>query len=260
MTTNSRIVSISSIHCILQYIPTHFPKPVVCIRQWLLLQRILCSLRCAIFLHRTHFLSTLITSILPVPFFGTFCFVWSIYDEISPLTMRAEADVTIDAEVCDKNDENGKAILHFWFQDWTVGQYNADFPTFLDAKRSSAIFSNWRNRAMFRLRDTRRDTDMYAWHWRRNAIRLWCLWYISPIGPFDMSFVGHEHELAYLRSFRQVMAGVSDPWRISNIEFISFERIYNRLYLVLHPFDWWRDLDFECSHRHGSKHRPFMGW
>lgn len=174
------------------------------------------------------------------------------------MTAGAGANVATDAVFCNDNEESAELNLHLGCRGWTLAQYKTDYLTSLDARRFNAMFSDGRNKEMFERRDTRRYTNMGTWERRWNAMKSCCLGYISPIGPFDMPFVRHEHELDYLRNLQQLMARVGDFERMSDIKLICLQRPYDHLYLVYDAPDCWRKLDFEGRHRRGSQHLRFM--
>lgn len=75
-------------------------------------------------------------------------------DEIQPVTAGSGADVKTNAEVGNGNDNNDELTLRSECRNWTGAQYKADYPTVLDARRFSAMFSDDRIKAMFDRRST----------------------------------------------------------------------------------------------------------
>lgn len=56
--------------------------------------------------------SVLSVSVLSGPFYSTFCFVFSMADDIQPVTVGAGAAVATEAGVRIDNDEGGRLDLH----------------------------------------------------------------------------------------------------------------------------------------------------
>lgn len=165
-------------------------------------------------------------------------FVKVMGDGIQPVIAGSGSDVATNTEVRNDNDDGGECALDPRYQNGTVDQYNAHYPTAFDAMCSSSNFSDERNMVMFNRRDTRRDTGMGASGRRQNAIKLWYARYLILIGPFCMPSVRHYHELDYLRNLRQVTVTVNDFWRMNNFELVCFKRPYDGLYLVYDAPDW----------------------
>lgn len=80
------------------------------------------------------------------------------------------------------------------------------FSDFFGRSTISAISSDGRNKAMFDSQSCRRGTDVGARKRRWNALKLLLLGYISPVGPFYMPFVSHDHDLEYFRNLWQLIA------------------------------------------------------
>lgn len=122
------------------------------------------------------------------------------------MNVTTGAGVSTEATRRTGDGEVGEFVLHLAGQDWTVARYKADGPTFLDTRRFSTMFLDERHKAMFHFWDSRHDTDLSAWEQLCNALNLWRLGCMSPVGSFDMPFIPHYNELKYLRNLWQSIA------------------------------------------------------
>lgn len=75
-------------------------------------------------------------------------------DEIQPLDEGTGSGVATETLRRTGDDESAEPDLHPFGQDWTGAPYKADYPTSLDARRFSAMFSDRRNKAMFDCQDS----------------------------------------------------------------------------------------------------------
>lgn len=80
-------------------------------------------------------------------------------------------------------------------------------------------------------------------------MRPWCAGTISPAGSFDMSFVRHDDEVAYIcclyglfRKYRERSIEEEDSGWLS---LCCFNAPYHKFYLVRDGADWYRELEFE---------------
>lgn len=67
-----------------------------------------------------------------------------------------------------------------------------------DACRFLGMFSDGRNRTMVIRRGMLRDTDIGSWERRWLAMRPWFVSTVRPAEAFDMPFVCHVGEVAYV--------------------------------------------------------------
>lgn len=116
-----------------------------------------------------------------------------------------------------------------------------------------------RNKVMFDRRGFMCDTDIGAWHPRRNALKLLRLVYISLFFLFVMPAVQPDHELQYLWNLRQFIARVARLHLMRHFELECFKRPRDRLYLIYDAFDCWRELNFEGRRQRWSQHLRFLG-
>lgn len=63
-------------------------------------------------------------------------------DEIQQMIARVGADVAMYAAVRSRKNEGRELVLHSGYHDSTVAQYKTDYPTALDKRFSSAMFSD----------------------------------------------------------------------------------------------------------------------
>lgn len=75
------------------------------------------------------------------------------------MTVGIGAGVATETAIRDVDDEGVELVLHTGCQNWTVTQYKEDYPTFLNAWRFGAMFSDGSNMGTFDQRDCRSDTD-----------------------------------------------------------------------------------------------------
>lgn len=166
-------------------------------------------------------------------------------------------DVATDVVVRNDNEEGCKLTFHSGCQHWTVARYNVVSSTCLNARCFSAMFLDGRGMAMLDRRRTLRDTDTGAWERFRNAMKLWCSWYMRPIAPFEMLFVRHDHRLDHFHNLRRSMAQKSDFRRMSNFKLVCFRWSCDWLNLTYDALDWWWELHIEGLHLRGSQHLRF---
>lgn len=112
---------------------------------------------------------------------------------------------------------------------------------------------------MFDHRGSRHDTDIGACERSWNDLKIWCPGYISPVGPLNLPFVGHTHELQYLRNLWQLIARADHFGRMSDLELECIKRRFDLLYVVYDAPDWWEKLHFEARHLRGSQNFRFLG-
>lgn len=112
-------------------------------------------------------------------------------NEIQPVNMRSGAGVAAEAMKRSGGDEGGEFVLYPVGLDQTVARHKADHPISLEARHFSAIITDRCNKAMFDRRNSKCDMDIGACKKRRNALQIRRPGYISPVGPFNMTFVLH---------------------------------------------------------------------
>lgn len=112
----------------------------------------------------------------------------------------------------------------------------------LGARCFAGMFLDGQSRTMVDRPDMQHDTDIGAWERRWSSMRPWYAGTISPTGPFDMLFVHHVDEVAYVhilyelsRKYREKATekeGFDCQW------FCGFDVPYDKFYLLRDAADW----------------------
>lgn len=80
----------------------------------------------------------------------------------------------------------------------SVSDYYVRYGRLQDARRFAEIFSDSRSKTIFGHRGMCYDTDIGAWEQRWSMLCQQCVVAVSLAGSFDMPFISHGDEAAYL--------------------------------------------------------------
>lgn len=110
----------------------------------------------------------------------------------------------------------------------------------------------------------RHDMNTGACERSCSSMRQWCACTVSSAGPFDLPFVCHIDEAAYVSClyalFRKYLEKSTEEEGFDWLSLCCIDAPYDRFYLICNAASWWRDLYFERWKRLNEKGRRFVGW
>lgn len=112
------------------------------------------------------------------------------YRSMAEENVAASSDVTVLPETLEVTVNVPNLI---------ASEYCTRYGRMLGARRFAGMFLDGQSRTMVDCRGVRYDTDIGAWERRRSVMLLWCAGTINSAGPFDMPFVYHVDEVAYVQ-------------------------------------------------------------